>query len=317
MKKVYLLAATLVALFSQAQELTATLNGAVNQYTATKPAAVIFNQDMDPGGNGIVSDVLANGNFVACADDFVLQATSTVTKISVSGFQNMGSLPDVSTGLILYIYADSNGSPNGNPSNTAVIPVAKVDIPSTSQAYSLTFNGVSYVYSVNIPLALGKALTLTKGTKYWLVFAPKTNLTTYDGATRFNWFAGTSGGSNAKLIDPSNAFGAGATNYTDISALTGVADLNGLAFTIEGDSVLGTGEVFNSNKITVSPNPTSDFLSFNKDVKSVQIFDVSGRNTANYKIVEGKIDVRNLSKGSYLIKLETAEGAQTTKFIKK
>lgn len=53
--------------------------------------------------DGIVADVLANGNLVATADDFTLTSSSTVTKINVQGFQNAGTLETtVGTGALLY-----------------------------------------------------------------------------------------------------------------------------------------------------------------------------------------------------------------------
>lgn len=314
MKKVYLLASALITLSLNAQEFAAVSNNSAVHIVNNK--AVLFSQPVTTT-DGIVADVLANGNFVACADDFTLAENSTITKISVTGFQNQGDLETaVSTGIMMYIYNDAAGVPNGNPSNAAVVPVAKIDIPSSSAAYSLVKSDTNYIYSVNIPLALGSALTLNKNTKYWVVFAAKTNLTAYTGTTRFNWFAGTVAGSNAKLIDPSNAFGAGATNWTDLSALTATPALNGLAFSIEGETNLATGEVYNSNKVSVSPNPTSDYLTIGGKVQSVEIADASGRKVSA-KVINNVVDVKNLAKGVYVIKFVTERGTQTEKFIKK
>lgn len=315
MKKVYFLVSALITLSVSAQEFATVSNNPSSQQPINNKA-VLFSQAVTTT-DGIVADVLANGNFVACADDFTLTENSTIKKISITGFQNQGNLDTVvSQGIMMYIYNDANGVPSGNPSNTTVVPVAKIDIPKSSPAYSLVLNGTNYVYSVDVPLALGTSLTLNKNTKYWVVFAAKTNLTAYTGTTRFNWFAGTVGGSNAKLIDPSNAFGAGATNWTNLIDLTGTAALNGLAFSIEGDVNLSTVELYNSNKVTVSPNPTSDYLTIGGKVQSVEISDVSGRKVSA-NLSNNIVDVRNLSKGVYVIKIVTERGTQTDKFIKK
>lgn len=71
-----------------------------------------------------------------------------------------------------------------------------------------------------------------------------------------------------------------------------------------------------SSKLALYPNPTSDYLNFNEKVSSVQIFDVAGRNVASFKTAKNQVDVRNLAKGVYIVKFESAKGSQTEKFIK-
>ena len=317
MKKVYLLGAVFFALFANAQDFAAVSSSQSTQVLLPKAPGVIYSQPI-VGTSGIVSDMLANGDFVATADDFILTDNSTISKINITGFQNQGNLETtISTGLIMYIYSDASGVPSGNPSTTAVTPIAKIDISKTSPAYSLVKTATNYVYTVDVPLALGTTLTLNKNTTYWLVFAAKTNLSAYTATTRFNWYTAAVVGNKAKLIDPRNAFGAGATDWTDISSLTADPSFDGLSFSIEGETALGTGEVYNSNKVSISPNPTSDYLNFNSKVQSVQIVDASGRNVSSSKVVNNQIDVRNLAKGIYFVKFQTEKGVQTEKFIKK
>lgn len=71
-----------------------------------------------------------------------------------------------------------------------------------------------------------------------------------------------------------------------------------------------------TSKMTVYPNPTSDFLNFNTKVSGVQIFDVSGKRASDVEVVNNKANVRNLPKGIYIVKFETSKGIQTQKFIK-
>lgn len=299
MKKFYFLSSLLLGLIANAQ------------FTQTAT-----------GTNGIVSNVLSTGSFVLCADDFTVSQATTVSSISVTGFQNAGTLETgISTGLILYIYSDSSGVPASNPTVTAYVPVAKIDISNTSPAYNLVKTGTSnYTYNVNVALALPTAVTLQPGVTYWLAFAPKTNLTAYTATTRFNWFtATTTFGNPAKLIDPANAFGAAATSWTNVSTLTADPTFNSLAFSIVGTNVLGTTEeVFNSNKLTISPNPTSDILNIKTDSKinNVSVVDMTGRKV-NVKLDGDKVDVRAFPAGTYLINIETKDGISTEKFIKK
>ena len=82
---------------------------------------------------------------------------------------------------------------------------------------------------------------------------------------------------------------------------------------------LGTSETaVKKESLTVSPNPTSDYLSIKggEKINKVEVFDMGGRKV-DVNIVENKVDVRSLSAGSYIINIETKAGKTTDKFIKK
>ncbi|MGV4415062.1 T9SS type A sorting domain-containing protein [Chryseobacterium sp. T1] len=320
MKKVLLIAGiALIAGNVNAQE-SLTASGPQFSISAKAPTE-IYNQNV-VGSNGIVANMLSNQKYVACADDFVLDNDSRITKIKVKGFQNQANLETVvSTGLMVYIYKDANGKPNGNPSNTSVAPVAKFDLTKTSPGYSLVKDGLSYVYSLDVEAALGagNSLVLQKNVNYWLVFAAKTNLTAYTAAARFNWYTGDVNYEPAKLIDPSNAFNAGATDWTNISDLTDEVAFDGLAFSIEGENALGVGEVFNNRQVVISPNPSSDFINISLEngnkVNSVEVYDVTGKRVI--ASASAQVDVRNLAKGTYVVKVQSLKGVVNQKFIKK
>lgn len=72
------------------------------------------------------------------------------------------------------------------------------------------------------------------------------------------------------------------------------------------------------NSMKVYPNPVSDiiFVSGAEKVLSLSVTDLNGRAVASSK-ASPQIDVRNLSKGVYLISITTDKGVQTMKFIKK
>lgn len=294
--------------------------GLIVSTLGVKSQTTIFNQPTTTT-DGIVSDVLSNGNFVAAADDFTLPLTSKITKIKVQGFQNQSNLETtIGTGAVLYIYANNAGSPAGIPNNPAVAPIASININKGAAGYNLVKNSSNYTYEIDFTAALSTPVILQQNTVYWLVFAPKTSLTAYTAATRFNWFAGSVAGNAAKLVDPSDAFGAGATTWTDISTLTASAALDGLAFSIEGETaVLGTSELYSSTTdLIISPNPTTDYLQIKSktDISNIEIFDITGRKV-NAVLNNDKVDVRNLQAGSYIINIETKEGKKTKKFIKK
>ncbi|AZA76736.1 T9SS C-terminal target domain-containing protein [Chryseobacterium sp. G0186] len=282
----------------------------------------IFNQTVT-SNNGIVADALANGNFVASADDFTLANQSRITKIKVIGFQNAESLETiVATGVMLYIYADAAGSPAGIP-NGAGTPIATMNIAKGAPGYSLVKTLSGYTFEIDVTAAISTPVVLSANTTYWVVFAAKTNQTSYgvnNGDNIFNWFSGQINGNAAKLVDPTDAFGAGATTWTSISLLTGDSTFDGLAFSIEGQNdILGTQEVFsNVKKMTISPNPTTDYLNINsvEKINKAEVFDMGGRKV-DVNIVDNRVDVKSLSAGSYIINIETKAGKTTEKFIKK
>jgi hypothetical protein len=104
-------------------------------------------------------------------------------------------------------------------------------------------------------------------------------------------------------VDPLNAFGAGATNWTSISTLTNDAIFNSLSFTFEGETVLSVAPQELSS-IDVYPNPSTDIVTITPSNNtfenlSFQVYDINGR-----KVLETKdptINVQNLNTGVYMV----------------
>lgn len=88
------------------------------------------------------------------------------------------------------------------------------------------------------------------------------------------------------------------------------------------DSNLAT-KSFNSDKFTIFPNPatakiTIDFGNKNTENVVVEIYDSSGKNIKNEKLsASNTINVQELAKGVYFLKLKNDNAALTQKFIKK
>lgn len=107
--------------------------------------------------------------------------------------------------------------------------------------------------------------------------------------------------------------------YVTNNAATMTAAVDNYSINASSTAVLGVKTVGTIDQALVSiyPNPTSDFLKFSGDVKSVEIFDVTGKLVNAKKVSGNKVDVNQLKSGMYMIKMETANGTQTEKFIKK
>lgn len=97
--------------------------------------------------------------------------------------------------------------------------------------------------------------------------------------------------------------------------------ITNIAETAIVEEVLGTAEHDLRAEVNLYPNPTSNLLNIklsNGTAKSIEIYDMSGQmvfvrsNTSNSE----SIDVTPFAKGTYIIKINTSEGATTSKFVK-
>lgn len=318
MNKLYVVAASLLSLtFINAQNLFSASSNQTILTNANKPAAALYEQAQN-SGNGIVSDVLSNGNFIIAGDEFTLSGDVGVKKFSFVGFQLAATLNTINRGILMYIYADNAGKPSGIP-GTASPYLAKIDLAQTSTAYTITTPAAGYfVYNVDVEEALGAPLALVANTKYWVVFAPKVNLTGYSATERWNWSSGTANSDFAKLVDPANAFGAGATDWTNISDLTGDSIYNGLAFSVEGDNNLGTTESYSTIKDVIVTQAADQLHIFTKNQKinSAVIYSADGK-----IVFSGAGDIINIAalpKGMYIVNVTTVNGKTlSAKFIKR
>ncbi len=90
-------------------------------------------------------------------------------------------------------------------------------------------------------------------------------------------------------------------------------------YTINITTNLATSDI-NSKKIQIYPNPVKNILSINNKliVKTVKIINMTGQEVYNKQLnkINPQINVSSLSKGVYIINIETTEGVVTQKIIK-
>lgn len=79
-------------------------------------------------------------------------------------------------------------------------------------------------------------------------------------------------------------------------------------------------EKIEESEITIFPNPVHDTLHFklsgDSNFAEVEIFDARGRLVIQYSQKQNQIDVSQLKKGSYLMKISTSQGVQSFNIVK-
>ena len=87
---------------------------------------------------------------------------------------------------------------------------------------------------------------------------------------------------------------------------------------VETQNTLATVENSGKTKVAVYPNPATDVLNVDgiKKTDKVQVYDASGK-LINVKINDGKVNISNLNKGNYILKIDGEIETSQHKFIKK
>lgn len=168
---------------------------------------------------------ISSGNFVVIADFFKVTEEVTLDTLVNIGFYSNDSSSFIGSGVSIFIYTDAGGMPSSNPtvSSGSILSLENISVGSglswQRKTVPSTSNGIEF--TVDITQAnMGVPVTLPIG-DYWLCFGQNTNgAATASG--RWNW----NGSFNTALyqtmlIDPDDLFGAGATNWTNISSLIG------------------------------------------------------------------------------------------------
>ena len=87
---------------------------------------------------------------------------------------------------------------------------------------------------------------------------------------------------------------------------------------IHDNEVTGVSEYGEQIASKVYPNPVKDYLVFsgNLKIKSIELISYSGQKLSELTLTNGKVNLSNLKKGFYILKLDTDKGEKTIKIIK-
>ena len=112
------------------------------------------------------------------------------------------------------------------------------------------------------------------------------------------------------------------TNFTGTDTFTytandGTIDSSEASITVTVTAVLNFDNEVSNNSIRIFPNPTKDilFLEGNKNTVEISIYDLSGKKVIS-KMIANSINVRELTKGVYLIIISDRGHRFSFNFIK-
>ena len=234
---------------------------------------------------------------VYCADFFTLVEPIVLGDFTFDGATFNGPIASLLLGAELYIYQDAGGNPDGNPTAGNVF-VNLTNIQLNAGLELLTDEASSNIFQINVTAANGGTpITLPAGS-YWIAFAPFVQGGS-NGAGRWNWNGSSITPANQPvLIDPGNLFGAGATDWTNISSLIG-QDLPSLAWTLTGEEP--TTPCQSTPAIT---DPITDYFVCDLDGNGIETFDLTSK---DQEILNTLVDVTL----SYHLSLADAESGSS------
>lgn len=283
-----------------------------------------------PGNN--FYNLLLNSNYNIVANDFDIPEGSTYT---VTGFAP--HFFRFSYGSDLYIYEDNFGVPGTLITSYTNLQYASQNIIGNAFGYD------AYEVVINLPtpleLSAGKYWFATNAQGPLISWESTDNVTTQPSYTSQNggstWSANTGndgvfdviydceGDSGAELVLVSgfasgSEFPIGTTEVVHNLVYNDTV-IDTCIFNVTVDNVSGTGH-FNQNKFLVYPNPASNVITISGDLdlKSISIFDLSGRTISTEKVIGSRtqIDISGLSAGTYLLNVNSENHNETVRIIK-
>ncbi|MGJ8665577.1 MAG: T9SS type A sorting domain-containing protein [Patiriisocius sp.] len=266
---------------------------------------------------------------VIVADSFVLTEETAIGEIDVPGGlkENIQYLGPLELGFNIYIYADDNGVPAGDPTQPGTGILELSDIPSVY--YSKYENGYPFgnrTDFTNIQVTDangGNQVVLPAGT-YWISLFPSVD-SSPNGIARWNWKGSSAADPlppiEPVIIDPLNILGEGLTDWTNITSITGGTTYSSMAWAMRSEPVIILdAEDTLLSKIAIYPNPSSDIVNVSIpqkiEVYGSSLVDITGKQINEVKLNNGILDISLLAKGVYLFSIETSEDSLTQRIIK-
>lgn len=288
---------------------------------------VIIDRPLNEDGY-ILSTKGTDGSIFVAADSFVITEEIAIGEIDIPGrLSHTGYLGSLEVGFNIYIYADDNGVPAGDPTQPGTGILELSDIPPVY--YSKYENGDTWwnrtdFNNIRITDANGGEQVILQPGTYWISAFPTVEGAN-DGMGIWSWLNSLTAYPpppvEPVIIDPYDMFELGYTDWTNISGIFGSeGSFPSCAWIMRSEEILGTNENALS-KVEVYPNPGTGIVnvSIPPDTKVYQsgLFDMTGKKMENVKLINNSINISSLSQGVYLLRVETSKGVLTRKIIRK
>ncbi|PKP24448.1 MAG: hypothetical protein CVU03_12300 [Bacteroidetes bacterium HGW-Bacteroidetes-2] len=293
MKKITLLLALAISSTAFSQISLVELN--VPSETVTINQNQIF---MDPCSSQVPSNALENGLFFGGATNQRLAVDIAVAADVEFSIETITvNVAGQATNFTLIFYDDVAGLP-GNEILT-LDSVIDFTVGEVLIGNNFGFDFYTYTFGLLSPVPLA-GMTGT-GSTFWMEVV----------SDAVAWEATTAVINGLPL----------AFNNDNSGGVWSISPTTELVYSVAGqcNPVLGIGDNILSF-VTVYPNPISDILNVkvpaSVQINEVSLIDLLGRNTGAV-LANGTIDVSNLSKGIYMLTLNTTTGSVTKKIVKK
>jgi len=263
-------------------------------------------ENVTPAGDGGPSQSFepANAAFDSeMADDFVVPGSGQAIVCEVSIVGSYTAVPSNPGNLVLVRIYDDNGGMPDNELFFDFIPLSVADPSLTG----------------NITVALSGAPALMGGTKYWISLQLDMDFTP-EG--QFFWSTATDGNDDPYVFqNPGDGFATGCTAWTS-GQVCGIAGGTGpdLLMSISFNEALSIDDINLNQAVVLYPNPATDIINVRVnsgvEIINASLFDLLGKNTG-VSLSNGTVDVSNLSRGVYMLTVNTNSGSITKKIVKK
>lgn len=290
---------------ASSQTLNSTTNNNQTVNTGTAISTIIFTWGGD-ATDATVTGLPASGiSFVkdATAKTITINGTPTATlsySITTSG---LAGTPATGTGTIT-VTTGSTGDMVHNFTASGKTSSFYTITGNLSTGYgTVSYDGLSLTQCLKMESSTNIAFTTTQPGTLTLVFnSAYAGSIKVDGTT-YNITA------SASVLTVSVAAGA----HT-------ISKLSGSTYLFYMNIVYGTSDVKNMNVISLNiyPNPVKNILNIesNDKIEKIELFTLTGVSVKKVCINNNKIDVSELRKGSYLIKVTTVQGFKSLQIFK-
>lgn len=308
-KKGILVATLLLATGINAQQLRSS-HSSNSVGISLKPSAACsilippYSSQVD-GGNGNTSQIFEASNTAynnELADDFTAPTgTNKVCRVKILGSTssggNLSNDPDAK--FILTVYSNT-----GNLPGTVVF----------SEIYTLATVYNSSTQVVDMPVSISHVIT--PGQKYWVSVRAQAGFAL---GGQWYWTNSNATQQGEKFVwrNPGNGFSSGCTTWTDASACMSTFGPD-LYMLVEFSDILGTKETV-TNSIFAYPNPATTEVRIatrkGEVIQKVFVTDLSGK-TIELTANKGIVNLSKLTRGNYILTIETNQGISSQKLIK-